>query len=332
MKKTLVALSVLAAATSAQAIELYNQDGVTVGMHGDIEVVYMQKIAVDSEFKQYIEDADFGFDVRYAINDDVQFGAYWEFNGAPDDDNSDKAVAGDTYVALYSNSLGSIKAGRLCTVFDDAGIGSDFQFGISSFFDHSDAYCIPEAVRYDLDKGNFYVSAAFAQNRTNNTTGLGQDGSHTDAKLGYRVADFDFTLFLGETKAEDDTAGQEQTKESLWALEGRYAGIENLELALGYYVKDGNLGEPTSNTPDIKTDTMAAAATYTMDKVVLAAGYSVSDSDEADFKNIDKWYVNAGYALAPNTTAYVEVGASDEKDNLGRGTDTGVAVGVKAEF
>ena len=41
MKKTLLALAVMTAAGSANAaIEIYNQDGVSVGLKGDIEVVY----------------------------------------------------------------------------------------------------------------------------------------------------------------------------------------------------------------------------------------------------------------------------------------------------
>ena len=56
MKKTLVALSVLFAATSAQAIELYNQDGVTVDLVGDIEVTYQNSFS-DSSMSQQIEDA-----------------------------------------------------------------------------------------------------------------------------------------------------------------------------------------------------------------------------------------------------------------------------------
>ncbi|GAK84389.1 porin-like protein H precursor [Vibrio ponticus] len=117
MKKTLVALSVLAAATSAQAIELYNQDGVTVGLHGDIEVVYMNTVN-DSSMKQEIQDADFGFDVRYAINDEFTFGGYWEFDGSKHT-NAEETKNGDTYVALYSKTYGSIKFGRLCTAVDD---------------------------------------------------------------------------------------------------------------------------------------------------------------------------------------------------------------------
>ena len=74
------------------------------------------------------------------------------------------------------------------------------------------------------------------------------------------------------------------------------------------------------------SDSLALGVDYTIEKTTLSVGYSVSDKDGAADK-INSWFVNAGYGLAPNTTAYVEVGGNDV-DN----TDTGVALGVKASF
>ncbi|MDN3683504.1 hypothetical protein QW180_02450 [Vibrio sinaloensis] len=165
-KKTLVALSVLMAATSAQAIELYNQDGVTVDLAGDVEIRYKKGTAEDSELKQEIDDADFGFDTRYAVNDDLQIGAYLEFSG----DNSDRATGdtsvGNVYVGFYHNEFGTLKVGKLDTQLDDAGIGSDYLFGVQSFFADAD-FGGEEAVRYDLDKGNFYFGLGLIQDKHN---------------------------------------------------------------------------------------------------------------------------------------------------------------------
>ncbi|MGR6833788.1 porin [Aliivibrio wodanis] len=321
MKKTLVALSVLAASTgSVQAFEVYNQDGVTVGLHGDIEVVYKNETD-RSSYQQEIQDADFGFDVRYAINEDVSFGGYWEFDGASGGPNgvtagqSKYANVGDTYVALYTQSYGSVKVGRTCTALDDAGIGSDYQYGINSFFSNDETYCADEVVRYDFDSESFYATAAFAQDK-NNSNSIDNDGSHADFKLGYRVADFDFTAFLG--KADLDAAKSEM----LTALEARFAGIENVGLAVAYYGLDQEDG-----SVDMKTTTIALAADYTMNDWLFAAGYSFSDTDEAGKDDAQNWYLNAGYALAPSTTTYAEVGGNNADDS-----DIALAIGVKASF
>ncbi|UPQ87033.1 porin [Vibrio sinaloensis] len=356
MKKTLVALSVLAAASAQAGIEVYNQDGVTVNLKGDIEVVYKKGTAKDSEFTQEIQDADFGFDVRYAMNDEVSFGGYWEFDGASSDVTAGKdsyAKVGDAYVAFYTNSYGSIKFGRTCGALDDAGVGSDYQFGITSFFNNDSSFCADEMVRYDFDNGSFYATVALAQDEKN-VDRMGKDGHYVDGKLGYRVAGFDFTAYYAQADlsakaastefrlitADDVTKGLDvdgvgagnygkatisakpQTDEKLMALEARYSGVENLGLGLGYYTVEV---KPAAGTK-VDADVIALGVDYTVSGVKLAAGYDIVDVDGAA-KKTKNWFLNAGYGIAPSTTAYVEVGGNN-KDN----SETGVAVGVKASF
>ncbi len=335
MKKTLVALAVLAAGSAQAGIELYNQDKVTVNMTGDVEVVYLQGTTDGDEFKQEIQDADFGFDTRYAVNDDLQIGAYWEFSG--DDGQAD---TGDVYLAFYSQAAGSIKFGKTATALDDAGIGGDYQFGINSFFNNGTPFSGDEAIRYDIDKGTFYGTVAFLQDKNGNND-LGEDGTFFDAKIGARVADFDFTGFVGKanfkgtktttTQVADlgtgvvsdvTTTADFDADETLYALEARYAGVENLNLAAGYYSLDGDV-----SGADVKTDTFGLAADYTISAVTVGAGYSRSSSDAANTDDVNNWYVNAAYSLAPSTKAYAEVGGNDA-DN----SQTGVAIGLKAEF
>jgi len=318
MKKTLVALSVLAASASAHAFDVYNQDGITVGLHGDVEVVYKNE-TTRSSFQQEIQDADFGFDVRYAVNDEVQFGGYWEFDGSKHT-NAQETKNGDTYVAFYSQSYGSIKFGRLCTALDDAGIGSDFQYGISSFLDNEASPCADEAIRYDYDNGSFYGTVGFIQDKISSSVDAdgknlaGTDVEYFDIKAGYRVADFDFTVFYGDV---DQVAAN--SDETNLGLEARFSGIENLGLAVAYYAVDRD----AANTDN---STIALNAEYSMDKWTFAGGYSIADHD-VKASEVDQWYVNAGYGIAPSTTAYAELGG-DDADN----SDVALAVGIKASF
>ena len=318
MKKTLVALSVLMAATSAQAIELYNQDGVTVDLTGDVEVRYKKSTTEDAELKQEIDDADFGFDTRYAVNDELQVGAFLEFSG----DNSDRATGdtsvGNVYFGFYSTQYGTLKIGKLDTQLDDAGIGSDYLFGVQSFFQDAD-FGGDEAVRYDLDKGNFYLGLGIMQDKHNDKK-IGEDGSYFDLKAGVRVADFDFTAFYGN--ADLQGSGMD-VEESIMALEARFAGIENVNLEAGYYRTDNDpAGSGSENT-----DTFAIAADYTMGKTSFAGGVSnTSYSKDGVDSHVD-WFLNTGYGIAPNTTVYAEIGGTSED-----GKETGYGVGIKASF
>jgi predicted porin len=321
MKKTLLALAVMTAAGSVNAIELYNNEGVTVDMKGDVEVRYKKGTAKDSDLVQEIDDADFGFDTRYAVSEDLQVGAFLEFSGDNSDRASGNTSVGNVYMAFYSDSVGSIKFGKLDTQMDDAGIGSDYLFGVQSFFQDAD-FGGEEAVRYDLDKGNFYVGLGIIQDQHEAQT-IGKNGSYFDAKAGYRVADFDFTVFYADAElrgSNDD--GALNVDESIFALEARYAGIADVNLEVGYYGTDADYNG--SNT-SASTDTIALAADYTMGKVTFAGGYSMTDKKIGEDQN--DWFLNAGYGIAPNTTAYVEFGGND-LDN----SEVGYGMGLKASF
>ncbi|KOO06199.1 porin [Vibrio hepatarius] len=309
MKKTLVALSVLLAASSQASIELYNQDGVTVNLKGDIEVRYKKTTSEDDNLKQEIDDADIGFDTRYAVNDDFQIGGYIEYSGDSSDRAQGNVANGNTYVGFYSQTYGSLIVGKLDTVLDDAGIGSDYMFGLSSFFGDDLDFGGEEAIRYDYDSGSYYFSVGYNQDAYENH--IYNRDSYVDAKVGARVADFDFTVFYGSAhvdNSDDDL--------SLVALEARFAGIENVNLEAAYYYTDFGT---------VEADTFAIAADYTMEAWTYAAGVDFVDPDEGD--EVTNWFVNAGYGIAPNTTLYAEVGGSDEDD-----TDVAYGFGVKASF
>jgi len=330
MKKTLVALSVLAASAAAPfanaAIELYNEEGITVNLKGDIEVVYRNDVDGDSQMEQRIEDADFGFDIRYMVNEDWTVGAYWEFNGS-EATNSEVTRNGDTYVAAYHKTAGSIKFGRTCTAADDLGVGSDEAFGIKTFLDTQTDECSDEAVRYDFDNGDFYATLGFVQNKVDvsllKSTGRtdvkdGSGDTYYDARAGFRAADFDVSAFIAQYDAEDSTA---QNDDSSYALEVVYTGIENVKLEAAYYGVNADADNSDNSV-------VALAAGYTMGKVGFAAGYSFSDHDVSS-EDTDRWFVNTTYGIAPNTKLYAEVGGID-KDGLD--DNTGLAIGVEASF
>jgi len=330
MKKTLLALSVLAAASTAQAgIEIYNNEGVTVNLKGDIEVTY-QNSEKSSSMSQQIEDADFGFDVRYAINDQIAVGAMWEFDGSSSN-NAVDTKNGDNYVALYTVDFGSVRLGRTCTAIDDIGIGNDYQFGVNSFFEKSSSECADEALRYDYDNGMFYTTIGYVQNKLadGGTTDLvdnqGTDADYIDALFGARVAGFDGKVIVADYDS-DDAAKPVST--SLLGFEVAYGGVENLNLSAGYYMADYD-----SFGTNLDNDTWALAADYTLGKVVFGAGYSLTEFDASD-KEQTNMFVNTAYKVLPAVKVYAELAKSEQ-------SGTGVtplanedlaAVGVTASF
>lgn len=301
MKKTLLALSVLVASSAANAgIEVYNKDGATVNIGGDLEVVYVKGTAQDASMQQEIQDADIKFDIRYAVNEELSVGGYWEFQGDKDDTTehgSDKM--GDVYFAFYTATYGSVKVGDTCNIGDDLGVGSDYQFGVTSTIDQAEV-CGDETIRYDYSSDMFYASAAFRDDQRADS-----DVDLADFKVGVKVAGFDILGYYGTSGTAEQDAS---------AVEVRYA-LESANLEAGYY-----------NVED-KGDTIALAADYTMDKLTFAAGIDFVKYDDSATEDETNYFVNAGYAIAPATTIYAEIGGND-KDN----SEVGYAVGAKVAF
>ncbi|MEZ8691137.1 porin [Vibrio splendidus] len=319
MKKTLLALAVMTVAGSANAaIEIYNQDGVSVDLKGDIEVVYSNEYKKGSSMEQKIEDADFGFDIKYMVNEEWKVGAYWEFNGSSDA-NATATKNGDTYVAAYNDTLGSIKFGRLCTAVDDLGIGKDEAYGISTLLDNATNECADEAVRYDYDNGALYATLGYVQDKLAADGVEGTNNEYFDARMGYRFADFDVSAFVANLKQDDSTKYDHQG----YGAELVFSGIENVYLSTAYY-------GVTSDKANDDTATIAFAAGYTMGLWGFNTGYSMGDHDDATLDE-DRWFVNSTYAVAPNTKVYAEVGGIDS-DNTDYKTDSGLAIGVEASF
>ncbi|UGA53781.1 porin [Vibrio sp. VB16] len=302
MKKTLLALSVLLASTAANAsIEVYNKDGATVNIGGDLEVVYVKGTDDGSHVEQQIQDADIKFDVRYAVSDELSVGGYWEFQGDTDNTTQGGSSAmGDVYFAFYTASAGSFKVGDLCSIGDDLGLGNDFQFGVTSTVDQADV-CGDETVRWDYSSDMFYVSAAYRDDQRSDDT----KPDLADIKAGLTMAGFNLMGYYGTSnKAEQDT----------FALEASYA-FSAANIGLGYYdVEDSG-------------SVIALTGDYTIEKVTLSAGVDLVDPEAAGSDDVTNYFVNAGYAIAPATTLYAEIGGNDVDDS-----EVGYAVGAKVEF
>jgi predicted porin len=287
-----------------------------------------------SSMEQVIEDADFGFDVRYAVNSDWTVGAYWEFNGS-DNANAENTKNGDTYVAAYHKTFGSIKFGRLCTAVDDLGIGSDEAFGIKTYLDNTTNECGDEGIRYDFDNGDLYVTAGYVQDKvdgSSNNEDPGSDTDYMDMRLGYRLGDFDISGFMSNTSVDAERQQElvaaapaaspytAKVDHQGYGAELVYSGIENTYLSTAYYAT-------TSDAANDDNTVIAFAAGYTMGLWGFNGGYSFGDHD-LDTKDADNWFVNTTYAVAPNTNTYVEVGG----ESSDRDTGTALAIGVEASF
>ena len=316
MKKTILATMLTSLfAVSAHSATVYDADGMTLDVYGDVEVQARKgtaKTGDDSHHKINIDDSDFGFKVGYDIGHGVTALGVVEVDGE-DDDNV--LHMDDAYVGLSSAQWGTVTVGQQVTIADDQGIGNDYEFGISN---SSQSYTEgKQVVKYTLDNGNYYGGISYLLN-----TDAGDDEFNSlDAKLGARFGGLDLTVYYGNADTVNSALVDYNSETVL--LEARY-GFTDLELAAAVSSTDNDSG-----IADAKS--YGLAAVYTVNKMAYSAAWSLVDTDGAD--NVNSYFVNAAYSFNSNVTAYVEVAGNDEEDGLGNDTsEIGYAVGMAVTF
>jgi len=315
MKKTILAASIASLfATAAHSATIYEEDHLKIDVYGDLEVVYIKSQDENEDAIIDIDDADFGFKLGCNIDEEFSVLAVLEFSaeGTTDDGSSD-VVLDDAYVGFQSTKWGTVTVGQQVTIFDDAGIGSDYQFGLNDFYEQDVAST--QVLKYTLDTGRFYGGVAYLLN-----TSEGDDNyDAVDGKLGARFGGFDATVFYGEADLFDDDTNENVELTNL-NFELRYS-LGDIGLAAAYSTRDRETA-----TSDVTTESYGLAATYQMGKAQFATGWSLSDADDGS-DDVNSYYVNASYAYTSSVNMYVEIGGSDEDD-----TELGYATGMQVTF
>jgi len=310
MKKTILAtaLTSLFAATAAQSATIYDADGVTVDVFGDSEVVILNSTAEGDSTYINIDDADFGFSLGYEFAEGYVVGTTIGFTGAGGGADLDEA-----YVSLMTDEFGTLKVGKQYTFYDDSGIGNDYQFGFTAFYEQDVAG--QQVVKYSIDKETFYGGIAYVMDTEAEDASVVNTNGF-DAMVGLRAAGFDFTVYYADIENANSTAGDDLSNIN---FEVRYA-FEKLELSASYAISEHD--DPTGNNVD--TNFIGAAAVYDLDENIGFAGGIANIDPDADDSYLSG-YVNTTYTFNDYVNVYAEVGYSDADDE-GLGFATGMQV------
>ncbi len=323
MKKTLIALSVLVAAGSVNAATtVYENDGVKVGVHGEIAVHYEQaESTADVDAAILLDDVDFGFDVESAINEDMAVIASIDVKGGEDADETGTEDFGydDVWVGVKTGSV-TAKVGKQVTLIDDFGLSNDQAFGLDTAEDISGAFTAKETevVRVDYDSGEMFYGSVDAVLKSDGDDTTDDEGTQYDLMAGVRFGDADVALTYSDSS---DIAAVD--------YDGTFIGLKG-----AYTLGDVVLSAVYANTDVEEYDITSYGANiqYTMDKFGFNFGIvqnNMNDDVEDDFGAEDhsEYYANVTYAVAKNATVFFEVQDSDEED-----MDMGYAAGLKVKF
>ncbi|NOI66313.1 porin [Vibrio sp. 99-8-1] len=313
MKKTLIALSVLVAAGSVNAAEIYNKDGNTFNFGGKLDVQYKKSLTPDADPKLQADDAEFNFEVIRQVNDNVKVLGYWEFDGIDSNAKKEKNL-GNAYAGFDTN-FGKLTFGIQDTVMDGAGVGNDMEFGTNAKVDDA-GLSSENLAMYSYDQGMFFMAASTILDGNDDT-------SFVDGKIGVRPTEgLELRLFAldATTAAEaatykqdpdsstssiiEDSAAKAETDYGVYAIQAQYA-FDNFDIEASY--ADGSSQEKGEKKFDKKI--MAISGAYNMGDFQFNLGYSTTDDEKLE-KDYANYYANVLYTVAPSSIVYFEVGGN----------------------
>jgi predicted porin len=322
MQKTLIALAVLAASGAAMA-----QSSVTLYGRVDTGIGSEKTLAGGSQTKM----VDGGLTTSrlgFRGTEDLGGGLSALFQLEQRLDLSSGALQAPSFKAAslvgLSGGFGTVKLGRMTTVFDDARAVSyssnvfDSAFTPASNGVYKDAggdYAsrFNNQIRYDSPSfGGFYGGASYAFEQT---AGVGD--KLTAVQVGYKAGPMH--VVLGHQN--------EKTKSKFTALSGSY-DFGMASLSAGYNLRNGTASDDKEYTFGVNVP---------MGAVNLSAGYAASETESSAGVTTAKasgFGFGATYSLSKRTRLYAGYRSHDVKDAAGvKTTDTTLyAVGIRHDF
>ena len=306
MKKTLIALSVSAAAmaTGVNAAEIYNQDGASFEIGGRAEARLSMKDG-DVADKSRARVNVLG---KQAITDELYGVGFWEgeFTSADEDAKNDGLDTRYVYAGL-GGAFGEVTYGK-----NDGALGivTDFT-DIMAYHGNSAADKLEAADRSSnmvsykgqFDNLSLKASYRFADRDETGTeyTDSGNDGYSLAAT--YAVADTG--LELGAGYADQDEANEYMLAASYTMNNLYFAGV----------LTDGEKEADFKNTVDYTGYELAGA--YTMGQTVFSSTYNNAETNNETSAN--NFAVDATYYFKPNFRGYVSYNFNliDAGDKMG---------------
>ena len=308
MKKTLLALSVLAAGSAQAGVNLYDANGVTVDLSGAVEVQYLQNIQdknSNDDAGLHLDDGDLQLNTTIAVNEQLNVVAGIGFAFEKRDVSNDELWAG------FSSDFGTLTFGRQLYITDDAGIGKDYELGTEqiSFIETEG----DDSIKYVFDNGQFYFGI------THDLDAGGDDKTVTDGRIGARFGDFDVRgyYYIGDNVGTVDVEG--------FNLEAEYV-MGQFAFAASYGQVEQDLAGTNTKVEDV--DLIEIAGAYTMGKNTFGLGYNRADESVSN-ETIDNVYANVTHQMHDNVRVYAELGWADgDKTDY----DLGYLVGMEVKF
>ncbi|MCL6269461.1 porin [Sansalvadorimonas sp. 2012CJ34-2] len=298
MKKLVLAAAIAAVASNAMALEVYNADGATVNVFGEIRT-RLQSIEDDNTGSKFdMGGSKLGVEAKYAMNDDLTAGGYLRYGfDLNDGDNNVKVSKG--YVYLSSNKMGTVTVGKQGSVYDSfiGGYDASTLYGGAAKMASNAAGTdsIESGITYKWSNDSFTVMAQHS---------LAAEDANT-----FKPA---------ETQPVKAAMASEQLNKT-FALGGSWSSDFGLTLGGAYTLADHDklTGFATSKNVEIKT--VGFEAGYSINAVTLGATMTQidteSDKDKELLTESNSFGLGVAYAFENGVNAFAGYDIVETEDS-----------------
>lgn len=311
MKKLLLAVAVSAAAGSASATTVYEQDGFSYKVNGDLQVQMRQDIGDDENLGVDFDDLELKNHVSYDLNNDLTAFGRVDFgfkDYANQDDAGEEDLLEEAYVGI-AYGVTSFSFGKQNFAGDEFGVEEAIESPLDE--DQFDAQGTDgdDTLRVDVDLDNVYVAASYEM-----------EAEGTDSE-----GDEFIDLFAATEVAGLTLAGAYQQRTPI-----NGDSVDTFGVSAGYDFDIAALAADYSVSDDDGTDTTLYNVATTFD-VTSTTGVAVGmQNQEVDGnEDVTGWYANVTYKFpaAKNVRLFAEIADTDEDQ-----TDMGYLAGMRVKF
>ncbi|EKO3371414.1 porin [Vibrio fluvialis] len=301
MKKTLLALAVISAASSVNAAEILKTDEGSVDFYGQLRTRVDFADSNDYAAELTTGSSRLGLDAAYAVNDSVKALGKVEF-GVPANKSNDVEVR--VHMVGFATDYGTLRFGRDWTTSDDIG-GTDYSYvygGSTNAYSLLNGALHKSQAKYSLELDNFWVKASYGF----------ADGADSSHDLAEAFVGTSFGPVSVHTGGGRDKVGAIENK--YYEVTAVLAAADNLELSATYY---GAKLENTEGAGSIDQNGISVGAYWTVvEKTSIYGGYEWKNQDATDvLGDADEDYTNifAGveYKFASWARVFAEANYAD---------------------
>lgn len=311
MKKTLLSVIIASAASSVSAIEVYNENGTSVKLNGEVKA-HWRADRLDDRSDEYLkgrQTGQFNTDGKLVLNGETKLNDVFNVGGAltVEGNQDDDVKVTDKLLFISNSHLGKMSFGKTDASYDvleQTKVTNELDNFYSDMLDDSEE----RGVRYTHRIGNIDLSADYQSYESDQVFKGTQSAS-----LGYSDDHFNIALVYSKAaKSNNQKATDSDVGLKLRGVVGGYK-VSGFDFSAGVYEIEANIdqmdGVPLGVDVDGRVFNLAGSYQFDKTKFYTAferVDFDVSRNKEYTIINNDTYTLGAEYQISKEFKVFAE--------------------------